>query len=166
MIDHLNIHSVNPFYLVFNKHWAFASADENKEVSTKYTERWNKIKSLIKTIDDKPGERGNNFMKIKFGSDYNLPLNKILQVHNLTIGVRSVFQEDSKYYLQILLDECLYELRKMLQYEITDFSKGIDINRSNKLKESLICDNWYFKYISYKFEPYVCNKCHDISMIA
>ena len=113
MIDHLNIHSVNPFYLVFNKHWAFASADENKEVSTKYTERWNKIKSLIKTIDDKPGERGNNFMKIKFGSDYNLPLNKILQVHNLTIGVRSVFQEDSKYYLQIFLDECLYELRKM-----------------------------------------------------
>ena len=121
---------------------------------------------VIKTINDKPGERGNNFMKIKFGSDYNLPLNKILQLHNLAIVVRSFFQKDSKYYLQIFLDECLYELRKMIQFEITDFSKGIDINRSNKLKESLICDNWYFKDISYKFEPYVCNKCDDISMMA
>ena len=53
-------------------------------------------------------------MKIKFGSDYNFPLNKILQLHNLTIVVRSVFQEDSEYYLQIFLDECFYELRKML----------------------------------------------------
>ena len=30
----------------------------------------------------------------------------------------------------------------------------------------MICHYWYFKDIGYKFEPYVCNKCHDISMIA
>ena len=49
-------------------------------------------------------------MKIKFNSDDNLPLNKILKLHNLTIVVRSVFQENSRYYLQVFLDECLYEL--------------------------------------------------------
>ena len=48
-------------------------------------------------------------MKIKFNSDDNLPLNKILKLHNLTIVVRSVFQEN-RYYLQVFLDECLYEL--------------------------------------------------------
>ena len=40
-------------------------------------------------------------MKIKFNSDDNLPLNKILKLHNLTIAVRSVFQEDKKYYQQV-----------------------------------------------------------------
>ena len=49
-------------------------------------------------------------MKIKFSSDDDLSLNKILKLHNLTIIVRSVFEEDGKYYLQVFLDECLYEL--------------------------------------------------------
>ena len=65
---------------------------------TKYTEFWNKIKSLIKTIDDKPGEYGRDFMKIKFDSDDNFHLNKLLKLLNLTIVARSVFQEDKKYY--------------------------------------------------------------------
>ena len=30
----------------------------------------------------------------------------------------------------------------------------------------MICHYWYFKDITYKFQPYVCNGCHDISMIA
>ena len=29
----------------------------------------------------------------------------------------------------------------------------------------MICRNWYFKDIGYKYQPYVCNKCHDLSMI-
>ena len=29
----------------------------------------------------------------------------------------------------------------------------------------MICHNWYFKNIGYKYQPYVCNKCHDLSMI-
>ena len=36
-------------------------------------------------------------MKIKFNSDDNLSLNKLLKLHMLTIIVRSVFQEDNKY---------------------------------------------------------------------
>ena len=54
----------------------------------------------------------------------------------------------------------------MRQYERIDVSEGININKSNKSKECMICPYWYFKNISYKFEPYVCNKCHDISMMA
>ena len=49
-------------------------------------------------------------MKIRFDSDVNLPLNKVLNLHSLTIVVRSVFQEDNKYYPQVSLDGCLYEL--------------------------------------------------------
>ena len=49
-------------------------------------------------------------MKIWFKSDDNLPLNKILNAHNLTVVIRSVFEEDGKYYPQNFLDKCLYEL--------------------------------------------------------
>ena len=69
-------------------------------------------------------------MKIKFNSDGNLPLNKMLKLHNLTIVVRSVFQEDNKYYPQIFLDG---------QYERIDISEGIDINKSAKSKTCIIC---------------------------
>ena len=44
---------------------------------------------------------------IQLNSDDNLPLNKQLKFHNSAIIVRSVFEEDGKYYSQILLDECL-----------------------------------------------------------
>ena len=49
-------------------------------------------------------------MKIKFNSDDDLPLNKIIKLQMLTIIIRSVFEEDGKYYPQVFLDECLYEV--------------------------------------------------------
>ena len=49
-------------------------------------------------------------MKIKFNSDENLPLNKPLKSHLMTITIRSVFEEDGKLYSQLFLDDTLYEL--------------------------------------------------------
>ena len=49
-------------------------------------------------------------MKMKFETDDNLPLNKLLKLRLLTIIVRSVFEEDDKLNPQIYLDENLYEL--------------------------------------------------------
>ena len=56
------------------------------------------------------GEYEKDFMKIKFNSDDNLPLNKMLKLHMLTVIVWSVFEEDGKYYPQVFLDESLYEV--------------------------------------------------------
>ena len=53
----------------------------------------------------------------------------------------------------------------MLQYERIDASEGIDLNKSDKLKECMICHYWYFKDIGCKYEPYLCNGCHDVSMV-
>ena len=49
-------------------------------------------------------------MKVKFNSDDDLPLKKTLDLYKMVILVRSAFHEDSKYYLQDFLDECLYKL--------------------------------------------------------
>ena len=48
-------------------------------------------------------------MKIELNSDDNLALNKPLKFHNMTITIRSVF-EDGKLYPQVHLDDFLYEL--------------------------------------------------------
>ena len=54
----------------------------------------------------------------------------------------------------------------MLEYNRIDVSEGIDINKTNASKESDICHYWYFKDISFKYEPYLCNRCHDLIKIA
>ena len=51
-----------------------------------------------------------NFMKIQFNSDDNLPLNIMLKLHMLTVIIRSVFEENGKYYRKVFLDECLQEV--------------------------------------------------------
>ena len=120
---YVKINSVNPLYLIISeadgyikekngsKYLVFDSANENNEVLKKYAELWYVIKNEIETINDgKKGEYGKDFMKIKFDTDDNLPLNKILKLHNMTIIIRSVFEEDGKFYPQVYLDECLYEL--------------------------------------------------------
>ena len=56
------------------------------------------------------GEYAKDCMKIKFDSDDNLPLNKILKFRVLTIIIRNIFEKDGKYYPQIFLNDCLYEI--------------------------------------------------------
>ena len=50
-------------------------------------------------------------MKIKFHSDDYLPLNKQINFPTMTIAVRSVVEEDCKFYPQFFLDECFYDLQ-------------------------------------------------------
>ena len=58
----------------------------------------------------KKGEYSKDFMKIKFNAEDNLPLNKPLKLHLWIIIVRCILEEDGKFYLQLYLDDCLYEL--------------------------------------------------------
>ena len=100
-----------------NKYLTFASTNKNKKVLEKYTKLWDKIKYHIKTINaDKSGECNSiecnsiefnsvkcnfiecnfveykkDYMRIRFNSDDDLPLNKIVKLRMLTIIVRSVF---------------------------------------------------------------------------
>ena len=81
-----------------NKYLIFDSVDENKEVLKKYEEALEGIKKEIETINDgKKIEYGKDFKKIKFNSDDDLPLNKLLKFHNVTIIIRMcVFSENDK----------------------------------------------------------------------
>ena len=53
---------------------------------------------------------------------------------------------------------------RMQQYEKISVSEGIDTNKPSALKECMLCHFWYFKDVTFKFEPHVCEKCHDVLM--
>ena len=74
------------------------------------------------SITNASGDFDKKYIKIKFNLNDTLLLNEIFQLYNLTVVVRSVFQDerDEKYYPQLFLDECL-----------NDASQGIDVNKRN-----------------------------------
>ena len=89
----------------------FDSTDENKELLKKWNVVFNGIRDKIKAINDgKENDYENNYMKIKFNSDDDLPLNKPLKFRLVTITIRSVFKEDGKLYLQVFLVDAFYKL--------------------------------------------------------
>ena len=67
-------------------------------------------KKKKKTINGDECNYEKDYKKIKFNSDDDLPLNKQLKFHMMTIIIRSVFSEDDKFYPQLFLDDALYEL--------------------------------------------------------
>ena len=52
----------------------------------------------------------------------------------------------------------------MVSYERIDKSEGIDFNKGEDSVKCMICNYYYFKGIGFKYQPYVCNGCHDVSM--
>ena len=91
-----------------NKNFIFDFVGENKELMKKYSDVWDGTKNETKSINDgKENHYEKDYMKIKFNSDDNLPLNKPLKFHMMTIVIRFVFEEDGKLYPQDFLDDTL-----------------------------------------------------------
>ena len=86
-------------------------SSENDDIMQKYQEDFNGIKEIIKSINEcsHPIKYDDNFMKIKFNTDDNIPVNKIIYLRTITIIITSLTQKDGKYYPQLFLDECLHE---------------------------------------------------------
>ena len=69
------------------------------------------IKNEIKAINEgEENNYGKDYMKIKFSFNDDLPLNKPLKFHAMTIIIRSVFEEGGKLYLQAFLGDTLHKL--------------------------------------------------------
>ena len=121
-MKYVKINSVNPLDLIFsklngyfeeinkNKYLTRVPTNESIEIIKKYKELGSIIEDLIRSITQSSNDCDEKYMKIKSDSDDYLPLNKPIEIHDMTIVVRVVFHENSKYYMQLFLDECLYEL--------------------------------------------------------
>ena len=104
--DEYEINSVNPLYLLVhridgfieakreNKYLNIAFTGSNNEVLKKYAEVWSGVKDSIEKISNgKLEEYEKDYMKSKFNSDDNFPLNKQLKFLSVTIILRSVLKK-------------------------------------------------------------------------
>ena len=73
-------------------------ADESKEILKKYEELWIKIRDLIRLITNNSDDYHEKYIKVKFNSDDDLPLKKVLKLYNMVIVVRSTFHKGNRYY--------------------------------------------------------------------
>ena len=71
---------------------------------------------MFKKVDNSDGAYDKDYMKIKFSSDDDIPLNKQINFLTITVIIKFVFKKDGKCYPQVYLDEYLYEVSKMVQY--------------------------------------------------
>ena len=121
-IDNQNIDREVPLCLSFsyvdayiieedeNKYLIFALTENNKEVLELYKKLWSETKKQVKTINSgKSIKYKNDFMKIRFDSYDDLPLDKISCFSILDILRESVVQIKNEHYPQIYINECKHE---------------------------------------------------------
>ena len=106
------VFSVNPLYLMIDKiKGHFEEVDggkyliissENEDIMEKYQEAFDGIKEIIKKVNDygQPIKYDDNYIKIKFNTDDNVSLNKIIYFPTITIIIRSV----TKKIINIILN--------------------------------------------------------------
>ena len=85
---------------------------ENVDTIQKYQEVFDRLKEIIKKINDysQPIKYYENYMKIKFNADNNIPLNKIIYLPTHNCNHQKYHRKDNKYYPQVFLDDCLYQV--------------------------------------------------------
>ena len=86
----------------------------NGDILLLYEKMWNDIRKIIKEVNDgKDVEYDRNFKRIKFECDDNVPVDKFLKLHGLVLIIRHVIEINEKYYSQIFLDSCYYEIENV-----------------------------------------------------
>ena len=85
-LSYLKINSVNPLYIIINKinkyieesngnkYLTLVATNKNKGTLKKYKELWNKIRDVIRLINNNSDNYDEKYMKMKFNSDDDLPL--------------------------------------------------------------------------------------------
>ena len=80
------------------------------DVLRKFANIWKSIRTKIEENRGGIVQYDQDYMKIKFESNDNLPIDNIVNMHQVTIIIRSVFAQNGKFYPQLFLDDALYEL--------------------------------------------------------
>ena len=78
----------------------------------------------------------------------------------MTVTIRCVISEENKLYPQVFLDDTLYQ--KMLKYDKSDITEGIDVDKTNKSRECIFCHYWYYLNKNFSYGPFTCDGCYNI----
>ena len=77
----------------------------NDDQKNKYHQVWKEIFKIV--------NNGNGELKIHekiVSSDSDIPTDKIIKISSVTIVIMSLLEKDNKFYLELALNHCLYEI--------------------------------------------------------
>ena len=117
--DLMNIHQVRyencGFYLTIDNVKGYFKLDDNiggilnmtltDDQKNKYHQVW---KEVFKIVNDENEELKLHEKNRLFDSD--LPIEKIFKIPSITIVIKSLIEKDNKFYLELALNHCLYEI--------------------------------------------------------
>ena len=113
-----NINSVNPLHLILkdvkctvedlNDRYLVIDLS-NKDILNVFDDMFNFISNKINKIDG-DDKKVYGYIRLKFNSDVDLPLDKLIKFHTLTVIVACVIRKGIKSYPEIYVDEGIYEL--------------------------------------------------------
>ena len=117
--DLTDIHQVRyddgGFYLVIDDIKGYFKLDDNlngildmiltDDQKNKYHQVW---KEVFKFVNDGNGELKLH-EKIRL-FDIDLPIEKIFKIPSITIVIKSLIEKENKFYLELALNDCLYEI--------------------------------------------------------
>ena len=79
----------------------------NNDQKNKYYQVW---KEILKIINGGHGELKSS-KKIKLVAIYDLPIGHVFKIHSITIVIKSLIEKNDRFYLQISLNHCSYEIK-------------------------------------------------------
>ena len=82
----------------------------NKDVLNVFDDMFNFISNKFNRIDG-DDKILYGYIRLKFSSDVDLPLDKLIKFHTLTVIVACVIRKANKFYPEIYVDEGIYELQ-------------------------------------------------------
>ena len=112
------VNSVSPLYLIDNRLFCFVGEKngvkylkfDKGDVLNKWNQVFHGIKYHIGKISGKEVNFDSDYDKIRFVTDDSLPLGKLIYFPTLTVIIRCVFKQNSIFYPEVYLDDCLYQI--------------------------------------------------------
>ena len=74
----------------------------NHDQKNKYNQVW---KEIFKIVDNRNGE-----LKLHEKLHEKIPTDDIIKISSVTIVIKSLIEKDNKFYLELALNHCLYEI--------------------------------------------------------
>ena len=102
---YLTIDNIKGYFNISNNISMLDMIFSNNDQRNKYHQVW---KEIFRIINDENGELKMH-EKIRL-FDSNLPIEKIIEIPPITIVIKSLIEKDNKFYLELSLNHCLYEI--------------------------------------------------------
>ena len=158
------------FYLVIDGIKCYFNVDDNVGsilnmiLTDDQKNKYQVWKEIFKNVNDGNGELMLH-QKIRL-IDSNFPIEKIFKIHSINIVIKSLIEKDNKFYLELVLNRCLFEpYKEMISIKIKDplftyraqLVNILDFN-PKKLSIEKVCaindEKEYIYYIKYGEDPF------------